>query len=135
MAYQIFVSHGGADGWLASQIASRLREAGAETFLDNNDLNKGDDFKHVIRTEVARSDELLALFTPWSTRRNWVWVEIGAAWVNQKRVVVVLYNVTLADLDTGGGRAVLEDLNLVQINDIEDYFAEVKKRVGGTIND
>jgi hypothetical protein len=47
----------------------------------------------------------------------------------------VLYNVTLADLDTGGGRAVLEDLNLVQINDIEDYFAEVKKRVGGTIND
>jgi len=135
MAYQIFVWHGGADAWLASQIASRLREAGAETFLDNNDLNKGDDFKHVIRTEVAGSDELLALFTPWSTRRNWVWVEIGAAWVNQKRVVVVLYNVTLADLDTGGGRAVLENLNLVQINDIEDYFSEVKKRIEGTIND
>ena len=131
MAYRIFVSHGGADAWVASQIASRLRAAGAETFLDINDLNKGDDFRLVIRTEVAKSDELVALFTPGSTRRNWVWVEIGAAWVNQKRVVVVLFNVTLADLDTGGGRAVLEDLNLVQINDIEDYFVEVKKRVEG----
>lgn len=53
---------------------------GAIIFLANDDLNKGDDFKHVIRAEVGRSDELVALFTPWSTRRNWVWVEIGAAW-------------------------------------------------------
>jgi hypothetical protein len=129
MAYRIFVSHGSTDAWVASQIASRLRECGAEIFLDNNDLNKGDDFKRIIRTEVAKSDELVALFTPWSVHRNWVWVEIGAAWVNQKRVVVVLYNVTLGDLDTGGGRAVLEDLNLVQINEIESYFDEVRIRV------
>jgi hypothetical protein len=47
------------------------------TFLDNNDLSKGDDFKHEIRPEVGGSDALLALFTPWSMQRNWVWVEIG----------------------------------------------------------
>jgi TIR domain len=101
------------------------------TFLDNNDLSKGDDFKQVIRVEVGRSDELVALFTPWSIRRNWVWVEIGAAWVTQKRVVIVLYQVTLSDLDTGGGRAVLNDLNLVDINEIEHYFREVRLRVEG----
>ena len=101
------------------------------TFLDDNDLNKGDDFKDVIRIEVGRSDGLLALFTPWSIRRNWVWVEIGAAWVNLKRVVIVLYQVTLQDLDTGGGRAALNDLNLVQINEIERYFEEVRARVKG----
>lgn len=114
---------------MAAQIALRLRSYGAITFLDDDDLGKGDDFKHVIRAEVGRSDELVALFTPWSTRRNWVWVEIGAAWVNQKRVVVVLYQVTLADLDAGGGRAVLNDLNLVEINDLERYFKEVKARI------
>src|SRR5437588_13073685 len=122
MAYRIFVSHGGADAWVASQIAARLRQLGAETFVDDNDLAKGDDFKHIIREQVTKSDELLALFTPWSRQRNWVWVEIGAAWVNQKRIVAVLYEVTLADLDSGGGRAVLNDLNLVRINDIEAYF-------------
>jgi hypothetical protein len=108
-----------------------LRDCGATTFLDNDDLHKGDDFKHVIRAEVGRSDELVALFTPWSMRRNWVWVEIGAAWVNQKRVVIVLYQVTLDDLDTGGGRAVLNDLNFVEINEIERYFQEVTARVEG----
>jgi hypothetical protein len=101
------------------------------TFLDNNDLSKGDDFKQMIRAEVGRSDELVALFTPWSIQRNWVWVEIGAAWVNQKRVVIVLYQVTLNDLDTGGGRAVLNDLNLVEINEIERYFQEVRSRAEG----
>jgi hypothetical protein len=129
--YRIFVSHGSADAWVASQIASRLQDSGAMTFLDNNDLSKGDDFKQVIRVEVGRSDELVALFTPWSIQRNWVWVEIGAAWVNQKRVVIVLYQVTLNDLDTGGGRAVLNDLNLVEINEIERYFQEVRSRVEG----
>jgi hypothetical protein len=39
------VSHGNADAWIASQIASRLQDSGAMTFLDNNDLSKGDDFK------------------------------------------------------------------------------------------
>jgi len=117
--------------WLASQIASRLQQCGAITFLDNNDLMKGDDFKQIIREEVGRVDELVALFTPWSMRRNWVWVEIGAAWVNQKRIVIVLYQVTLTDLDSGGGRAVLNDLNLVEINDIERYFEEVKTRAQG----
>jgi hypothetical protein len=101
------------------------------TFLDNNDLSKGDDFNQVIRTEVGRSDELLALFTPWSMQRNWVWVEIGAAWVSQKRLVTVLYQVTLADLDRAGGRAVLNDLNLVEINELDRYFEEVKARVEG----
>jgi hypothetical protein len=125
------VSHGSADAWIASQIASRLQDSGAMTFLDNNDLSKGDDFKQVIRVEVGRSDELVALFTPWSIQRNWVWVEVGAAWVNQKRVVIVLYQVTLNDLDTGGGRAVLNDLNLVEINEIERYFQEVRSRVEG----
>jgi TIR domain len=130
-AYRVFISHGGADAWVASQIASRLRDYGAITLLDNDDLHKGDDFKHIIRAEVGRSDELVALFTPWSTRRNWVWVEIGAAWVTEKRVVVVLYQVTMGDLDTGGGRAVLNDLNLVEINELECYFREVKTRVEG----
>jgi TIR domain len=130
-SYRIFLSHGGADAWIASQIAARLQDCGAMTFLDNNDLSKGDDFKQVIRVEVGRSDELVALFTPWSIRRNWVWVEIGAAWVTQKRVVIVLYQVTLSDLDTGGGRAVLNDLNLVDINEIEHYFREVRLRVEG----
>ena len=62
---------------------------------------------------------------------NWVWVEIGAAWVNERRVVVVLYQVTLSDLDTGGGRAVFSDLNLVDINELDRYFQEVKTRVQG----
>jgi hypothetical protein len=129
--YRVFISHAGDDGWVASQIADRLRECGADTFLDNTDIAKGDEFKRLIFTELGRVDELLALLTPWATQRNWVWVEIGAACVQGKRVVPVLYRVTLEELDAGGGRAALDGITAVKINEINRYFDEVRKRVAG----
>jgi hypothetical protein len=47
--------------------------------LDETDISVGDDFKKIIVREIAACDELIALFTPTSASRNWVWVEIGAA--------------------------------------------------------
>lgn len=91
---------------------------------------KGGNFKQVIHKEIALSDELLALFTPWSARRSWVWIEIGEAWGQNKPVVGVFYGMTLSDLEQSGqGKGLLEDLNVLQLNDIERYFAEVAKRV------
>ncbi len=43
---RIFVSHGKEDSWVARQIARRVQECGATTFLDESDIAKGDDFKN-----------------------------------------------------------------------------------------
>ena len=102
--YRIFISHGSEDSWVASQIARRIRQdARAETFLDVFDIAKGDDFETKIFEMLPQCDELVALLTPWSVNRNWVWTEIGAARVLGKRILGVLYGVSIETLSNEGG--------------------------------
>ncbi|MGO9170638.1 MAG: toll/interleukin-1 receptor domain-containing protein [Rhodomicrobium sp.] len=129
--YRIFISHGSEDSWVASQFARRIRQdAKAESFLDVYDIAKGDDFESQIFETVPKRDELIALLTPWSVNRNWVWTEIGAARVLGKRIVGILYGVTIERLrEDHGGTACLNSKNVMSINEFEIYLGELKKRV------
>ena len=132
VGYNVFLSHGKHDSWVAAQIAKVIRETGANVFLDETDIPKGADFKQHIRQEIRRSNEMITLFTPWSAKRSWVWVEIGAAWINKIPVVVVFYGMDASDLeDSGQGKAILEDINILKLNDFESYVNELHQRVGG----
>lgn len=133
--YRVFVSHGSDDRWIAEQIARHLSDLGADTFLDETNIPKGANFKQIIHKEIAQSNEVVALFTPWSAKRSWVWIEIGAAWGQDKPLVGVFYGMGLIDLEHGGqGKGILEDINVLQLNDIERYFTEVAIRVNGAKN-
>lgn len=91
MAYRVFISHGWHDRWVAKQLARAVREdAQAEPFIDIFDVNKGDRIEERIFEELPKCKELVALLTPWSVTRNWVWNEIGAAWILNMRIVAVL---------------------------------------------
>ena len=129
--YRIFISHGSEDSWVASQMARRAKQdAKAESFLDVFDIAKGDDFESRIFEMLPQCDELIALLTPWSVNRNWVWSEIGAARVLGKRIVGVLYGVTIDALNEDhGGTACLNSKNVMSINEFEAYLGELKKRV------
>lgn len=130
--YRVFVSHGTDDHWIAAQIAKCIREAGADTFLDESSIPKGGNFKQIIHKEIALSNEVVALFTPWSAKRSWVWIEMGAAWGQDKPVVAVFQGMTLHDLEQSGqGKGMLEDINVLQLNDIDRYFTEVAQRANG----
>jgi hypothetical protein len=128
--YKVFVSHGSHDSWLAGQIAKELREVGAEPFLDETYIPKGTNFKKRVHEEIAISRELVALFTPWSANRAWVWVEIGAAWGREIPIVAVFYGMAVDDLEESGqGKAVLEDINVLALNDFDVYLKEVDSRI------
>jgi hypothetical protein len=130
--YRVFVSHGSDDRWIAAQIARCIKDLGADIFLDEASIPKGGDIKHTIHREIALSNEVIALFTPWSAKRSWVWIEIGAAWGQDKPVVAVFYGMELADLEQNGqGKGILEDINVLQLNDIEQYLKQLADRVNG----
>ncbi len=132
LSYKVFVSHGSDDRWIAAQIAKCLQGLGAETFLDETNIPKGSNFKQIIHKEIALSNEVVALFTPWSAKRSWVWIEMGAAWVLDKPVVAVFYGMELKDLEQSGqGKGMLEDINVLQLNDVERYFTEIASRLNG----
>lgn len=129
--YKVFVSHGSHDMWLAGQIAKEIQALGAVPFLDETNIPKGaPDFKKLIRNEIAVSREFIAVFTPWSSVRSWVWIEMGAAWSRGIPVLAVFYGMTVNDLDkTGQGKAILEDINVINLNELDAYLKQLRGRV------
>ena len=106
-------------------------ESGAETFLAVAELHAGDEFKRRIRSEIRSARELVALFTPSSALRPWVWIEVGAAWLQDKRVIAVLHGLSITEFDEiTKGKGLFDDLNVIQPNDDFDrYLAELSIRV------
>ena len=131
MDYKVFISHGSQDLWIAGQIAKEVQNAGASTFLDETNIPKGcRDYKKIIRNEISASQELVAIFTPWSSMRSWVWIEMGAAWNREIPILVVFYGMQVNDLDkTGQGKAILEDINIININKFESYIEQLHARI------
>jgi len=130
MSYKIFISHGSTDRWVAEQINHHIKAAGAESFIDVYDIEKGDDFENRIFNKMRQCRELIVLLTPWSVDRNWVWVEIGAARALKLRIVAVLYQVSLEILETEkGGSTFLRSKNAVELNEIDTYLTQLRRRL------
>jgi len=126
----VFVSHGGKDMWVAKQIAKEIAACNAQPFLDESDINVGDDFEEKIRRFLEISHELLVLITPWSMERSFVWAEIGAAWMRQIPIIVVLLGVSTTDFQIHPNVPIfLKKRDIISINDISQYFDQLKQRV------
>ncbi len=99
---------------------------GATTFRDDRDIDGGDDIPERIRTEIKRSKEMVVLLTPSSINRQWVLLEVGAAWgLRQKtRITPIMCHV---DFDPIPG--MLKEKKAIDINSCPDFLQELKKRV------
>jgi hypothetical protein len=130
MTYNVFVSHGWHDRWIAGQIASCIRnQTGAEVFIDIFDIKSGDRIEEKVHSGLTGCTELISLLTPWSVDRNWVWSEMAAAWIQRKRYVGIVYGVTLDQIDKEhGGLAMLSPTNVISLNDFNQYILELTDR-------
>ncbi|ATQ69159.1 MULTISPECIES: toll/interleukin-1 receptor domain-containing protein [Methylosinus] len=129
MTYSIFISHGWHDKWIARQMARLIQDGGASAFIDIFDIKKGDRIELRIREGIEGCDELVALLTPWSVDRNWVWTELSAAWALRKRFFGVLYGITIEEIERNhGGMACLGPTNVIALDDYEDYLREMLER-------
>ncbi len=125
----VFVSHSSQDTWIAKQIAREIEAVGARPFLDEAEVDAGADFEEDILAFLERAHELVVLLTPWALERPYVWAEIGAAWGRRIPVVALLLGVTPGELQTRPGIPVLlKKQNLMQLNEIETYLRQLKRR-------
>lgn len=128
--HKVFVSHASTDSWVARQIARHVRDCGAATFLDCEQIQHGDDFEQRIIDEAASCTELVVLFTPTAHDRRYVWIEIGIFLGAKKRIVGVLYGVSVKDISSDERMPVLlKRIDLVDINDLDSYFDQLHARV------
>ena len=128
-AYTVFISHSG-DTWIAKKIAEEIENRGARTFLDETQVDSGDVFQEKIRGALKSASELLVLLTPTSVKRPFVWVELGVAWQREIRIIGVLHAITVDEiLKSPEFPIILKERDLVELNDIDQYFAELQNRL------
>jgi len=124
--YQVFVSHATADKWIAKTICEKIESEGATTFRDDRDIDGGDDIPDTIRMQIKQSREFLVLLTPSSVNRQWVTLEVGAAWGWSRniRIVPIMCHV---DVDPIPG--MIKAKKAIHLNDFDQYLAELKRRL------
>jgi hypothetical protein len=127
---RIFVSHASSDSWVARQLEAHIRGCGADTFLDCEHIDHGDDFEEKIIEAAGNCTELLVLFTPTARDRKYVWLEIGMFLGARKRIVAALYGVRKEDIATDQMTPVaLKRIDSVELNEIDSYLIQLQRRV------
>jgi hypothetical protein len=123
--YQVFVSHATADKWLAKVLCEKIEATGATTFRDDRDIHGGDDIPEEIRRQIKQSREIVVLITPQSIGRQWVTLEVGAAWGWSKRIriVLVLYHVSVDPIPD-----MIKNKKAISLNDFDQYLSELVSR-------
>ena len=126
----VFLSHSSRDTWVARQIALQASACGATVFLDEAQVEIGDDFEEKILDFLNKAHELVVLFTPWALDRPYVWAELGAAWGRGIPIVVVLHGMTSTELQSRPGVPLfLKRRDMIDINELDGYFSELSARV------
>ena len=111
-------------------MARLVADAGGAPFIDVFDIKKGDRIEARVQQGLDEAHELVALLTPWSIDRNWVWAEMAAAWALRKRYCAVLYGLTLSEIEKDrGGLAMLAPTNLLAIDEFDGYISELRERI------
>jgi len=132
MAHRVFVSHSSRDKWVAGQIAKELTALGFECFLDSHAIETGDRFDDEIKAALDEASELLVLLTPAALERPYVWIEIGIAWSQGKRIIGILHGMTASELTARDGTpAFLKGIHLRDIDELDEYLDELQRRDNG----
>jgi hypothetical protein len=125
----VFISHSGADTWVAKQIAREIEACGATPFLDEAHIDAGADFEEDILNFLAHAHELVVLLTPCALNRAYVWAEIGAAWGRRIPIVALLLGLTPAEVQAHPGVPVLlKKRDLLPLNEVDVYLRQLKLR-------
>lgn len=127
-AYRVFISHSHKDRWIARHIVKEMESLGKKSidvFLDEKNIEVGLPIAKEVREAIERCDEFVVLLSPNSKGREWVLMEMGAAWVLRKPIMVVLHDLSPQEMPdiTYQDRA-------IDLNDFDDvYLGQLRKRL------
>lgn len=85
-----FISYARADGPFALRLATDLRAAAVDVWLDQLDIQPGDTWDQAVEQALKRCDTLLVVLTPRSVASRSVMDEVSYAIEENKRILPVL---------------------------------------------
>ncbi len=122
-SYVVFISHSSLDTWIAKVMAEKIESLGAQTWLDEKDLESGTVVVGEILRAIDACNEAIVLVSPQSVNSQWVIFEIGAVRGQHKRVTPVLNNVSYDAI------APMKDVKAIDLNRFGEFLSELKKRI------
>ncbi len=96
------------------------------TFRDDRDIDGGDDIPDRIRSEIKQSREVVVLLTPHSVDRQWVILEVGAAWGWSKnvRIIIIMCHVSVDPIPD-----MIKSKKAISLNEFDRFIADLTERV------
>jgi hypothetical protein len=128
----VFISYSRADRWIAEHMARSIEEQcaglGIEAFLDERSIEGGQSIPDAVRQNIKRCDEFLILLSHSSITREWVKIELGAAWVLEKLMVPIIDKLSPRDMPD-----IIDDTRAIDLNNFdEQYIGQLIRRVNET---
>lgn len=93
-SYDVFISYSRKDYSKVHKIASRLIDDGFSVWIDQDGIESGDAFKHVIVNAIENSKVVLFFSSAASNQSTWTAKEIGVAIYEQKPIIPILLDHT-----------------------------------------
>lgn len=98
MKYDIFLSYSHLDRDIAIELEEKLKANGLNCFLSEKSLESGVKWVPAVQKSIKESERVLILVTPRSVNCKWVYIEAGAAWMENKTIVPLVQFVDLSEL-------------------------------------
>ncbi len=126
--YRVFISYATEDRDIVKLIRDQIDSIGVDVVLDCQIIESGDSISARLQKALRTCNELLLYYSDSTKDKVWVHLEVGAAWVQKKRITVIARGQSL-DPGRDWGMAWLSDLKYVSLNDFQESFlADLKLR-------
>jgi len=134
----LFISHATSDGEFAEAVKQEIDKVfanGINVFSTSSPgaISAGNDWLNDIENRLNSAQAIIAIVTPVSIERPWLWFEIGATWLNGRKGDCRIYplcaqEINLSELPEPLSR--LQALSLGRATDLKLLFAGLIKQFG-----
>ncbi|HEY8022171.1 MAG TPA: toll/interleukin-1 receptor domain-containing protein [Thermoanaerobaculia bacterium] len=123
MSYKVFISAAQEDRDIVQDLGRRLRNAGDGVRLLEPEHAVGEDFSKAILKSIEEADEVIPLVTRESLTSRWLFLEMGAALSQHKRVTPVVLGLEPEELPP-----MVREIRYVKYSDVGAYLPQIAKR-------
>lgn len=134
----LFISHASSDAEFANAVKQEIEKVfanGVNVFCTSSPgaISVGTDWLADIESKLSVAQAVIAIITPISIERPWLWFEVGATWANGRSGACKIYplcapEVSLSDLPSPLDR--LQALSLGKSADLKLLFEALIKQFG-----
>jgi TIR domain-containing protein len=121
----VFISHASTDGAFASAVKQEIEKVfanGVVVFSTSSPgtIAAGADWLGEIESRLERAQAVIAIVTPISIERPWLWFEVGATWAKGRQQQVKIYPLCAPEIDLGHLPSPLDRLQALSMGKAAD---------------